>query len=54
MRENREGGEGREGRGDRGEGREGRGGPAPEAVVDQVEDLGVDVGTDEVEGGGDE
>lgn len=40
----------REGR----EGREGRGGPAPEAVVDQVEDLGVDVGTDEVEGGGDE
>ena len=34
--------------------REGRGGPAPEAVVDQVEDLGVDVGTDEVEGGGDE
>lgn len=40
-------------RGDR-EGREGRGGPAPEAVVDQVEDLGVDVGTDDVEGGGDE
>ncbi|CAB4750415.1 MAG: 30S ribosomal protein S18 [Actinobacteria bacterium] len=40
-------------RGDR-EGREGRGGSAPEAVVDQVVDLGADVGTDEVEGGGDE
>lgn len=40
-------------RGDR-EGREGRGAPAPEVVVDQVVDLGVDVGTDEVEGGGDE